>query len=221
MTTLNPAVTTTYTSSEEQTLTYTSAATQTYYGSTTGTALIQAPIDLPPKVIGFVAPKGKCSEYTYPVTVTSGTILNVGMTSTNPANVYLLPTYTYQTSPDGCELTVPTLLFEANFTAYTLRWTAPEAGVFYIILTGPTTIIMLTDQGSSQPVKEPANMTYASSTLTSFQDYLSTSTASYTTTSTRPLYLQPQTLSGLQILTFLGLIACFGLGEIVVWRRKS
>jgi len=221
---LSPAATTTYTVSEERTVTDTSFGTQIYYGSTTETALIQAPIDLPAKVVGFVAPKGKCSQYTYPVTVTSGSNLNLEMTSTYPANIYLLPTYAYQTSPDGCELTVPVpvLLFQANFTAYTLHWTAPETGTFYIILTGPTTIIMLTDEGSSQPVNELANITYAASTQTSLQDYESTtlSTVTYTTTSNQPFDIQPQTIPGLEALTVLGLIVCLSIGMFAVAHRR-
>ena len=223
MTNLNQSLTTTYTVSEENTVTSTSAITQTYYASTTGMALIQAPINLPPEVVGFAAPKGKCSQYTYPVSVKSGTILNVEITSTYPANVYLLPSYTYQTSSDGCEITLPAeaLVFQANFTTYTLRWTAPETGVFYIILTGPTTVILLTDQGSSQPVNEPENITYASSTSTSFQDYLFTTTATYLTESAHPLYLQPQSLLGLEILGLLGLIACAGALVVALIRKRK
>jgi hypothetical protein len=181
--------TTTYTTSQETTLTYTSAATtQIYYASTQRSTLVQTPIDLPPKVVGFIAPKGRCSQYTYPVTVLSGTILDIKVTAAQPINVYLLPTYQFLTSPNGCTVTVTPLLFEANFTAYTLHWVAPANGVFYIILTGPTTIIMLTDQGSSQPTQKLANVTYATSTETSFEPYLSTSTSIYTATMTTPFY---------------------------------
>jgi len=221
---LSPAATTAYTALNDTVLTYTSAATQTYYRSTMGTALIQAPIDLPPKVVGFIAPKGRCSQYTYPLTVTSGSVLNLQLTSTNPANMYLLPTYAYETSPDGCELTVPAsaLLFQTNFTAYTLRWTAPENGMFYIILTGPTTVITLTDEGSSQPVLEPSNITYALSTQTSVQDYVSTrlSTATYTATSMQPFYLQKQTRAALGVLTLLGLIACLSVTVFAEAQRR-
>lgn len=223
MTTMNSAVTTTYTSSQEQTVTYTSAGIQTYYGSTTGTALIQAPIDLSPIVVGFLAPEGKCSQYTYPLTVISGSVLNVEMTSTNPANMYLLPTNAYETSPDGCQLAAPAaLLFQANFTEYTLRWTAPASGTFYIILTGPTTVIMLTDAGSSQPVQELANITYATSTQTSFQGYAVTglSTETYTTTSNQPFYVQPENLPSVGILGLLGLLACLGLVVILLVRMR-
>jgi len=220
---LSSASTTIYTSSEQQILTYSSATTHTYYGSKTGTALVQAPLDLSPKVVGFMAPKGKCSQYTYPVTLSSGATLNMAITSTHAANVYLLPTYAYQTSADGCDLTLPTpaLTFQANFTAYTLRWTAPESGTFYIILTGPTTVIMLTDVGSSQPVNELTNVTYAMSTQTSFQDYAFTSldAVTYTTTSNPPLSTQPQTVPRPDPLTLLTLVACIGAAVIVALLR--
>jgi hypothetical protein len=226
MSALKAPATNTYTSMEEETLTYASTATQTYYGSTTGTALVQAPLDLPAKVVGFMTPKGKCSQYTYAVTVHSGSILNIEVTSTNPANLYLLPTYTYQTSANGCELTAPTneLAFQGNFTEYTLRWTAPEGGTFYIILTGPTTVIMLEDAGSSQPVKELANMTYAMSTETSFQNYAvkNQSVLTFTTTSNQPLDLQqPPTLLGLEFLTLFGLVVCLAITGIDVAKGRS
>jgi hypothetical protein len=226
MSALNSSSTNTYTSLEEQTLTHTSTTTQTYYGSTTGMALVQTPLDLSAKVVGFMAPKGKCSQYIYPVIAPSGSTLNIRVTSTNPANLYLLPTYTYQTSADGCELTAPTtdLVFQSNFTDYTLRWTAPEGGTFYIILTGPTTVIMLTDAGSSQPVKELANMTYAMSTETSFQNYAVTSQSvlTYTTTSNQPLNThQRPTAWGLEILTLFGLGACLAVTAIgIVLTRR-
>ena len=182
-----PFATTTYTTSHETTLTYASAAsTQTYYSYTRRNALIPTPIDLPSKVVGFVALKGKCSQYTYPLTVTSGTILNVKLTANQPINVYLLSTYQFQTLPDGCKLAVTPLLFEANFTTYTLHWVATSNEVLYIILTGPTAIVTLTDQGSSQPVQELANVTYATSTQTEFQPIVSISTAIYTATTTTP-----------------------------------
>ena len=222
MTNLNQSLTTTYTVSEENTVTSTSAIIQTYYGSTTGMALIQAPINLPPEVVGFAAPKGKCSQYTYPVSVKSGTILNVEMTSTYPANVYLLPSYTYQTSSDGCEITLPAeaLVFQANFTTYTLQWTAPENGTFYILLTGPNTIIIMNDQGSTKPVQQDATITYATSTETNFNDYSSTSTTTYTTTSidAHPLYLQPPTLSSLEIVGLL--VTCLGIILVAVLSRR-
>ena len=167
-----------------------------------------------------MAPKGKCSQYTLPVTVTSGSILNLKMTSTNPANLYLLPTYTFQTSPNGCSLVGGALLTASNFTAYTLRWTAPEDGVFYILFTGSTTVIMLDDGGSTHPVKQNATITYATSTETNLKDYSSTSTTTYTTTSidAQPLYLQPPTLTSLEIVGLL--IAVLGITLVAVFRRR-
>ncbi len=220
LTTLTPNQSTSYTTSQETTLTATSIVLRTYFGSTQGTALVQTPMNLPPKVIGFMAPKGKCSQYTLPVTVTSGSILNLKMTSTNPANLYLLPTYTFQTSPNGCSLVGGALLTASNFTAYTLRWTAPEDGVFYILFIGPTTIIMLDDGGSTHPIKQNATLTYATSTETNLIDYSSTSTTTYTTTSidAQPLYLQPPTLTSLEIVGLL--IAVLGITLIAVFRRR-
>ena len=211
---------TTYTTSAETTITTTSIALQTYFGSTEGAELVQVPMNLPPKGIGFIAPKGKCSEDTLPVPVTAGTILNLEVTSTNPANLYLLPTYVFQTSPNGCNLLGSALLSASNFTAYTVHWTAPEDGTFYILLTGPNTIIILNDQGSTKPVEQDASITYATSTETNFNDYSSTSTATYTTTTinAHPLYLQPPTLSSLEIVALL--IACLGITLVAVFSRR-
>jgi hypothetical protein len=165
-----------------------------------------------------MAPKGRCSQYVYPVTLANGAVLNLKIASTYPANVYLLSTYTYQSSADGCELTSPAsaLRFQANFTDYTLHWTAPESGTFYVVLTGPTTIIMLRDAGSSQPVEGPANITYAVSTETSFQDYKVTSLdhVTYTTTSSQPFDVQPRTFQGLEALALFGLIASLGVAIV-------
>jgi hypothetical protein len=121
--------------------------------------------------------------------------------STNPANLYLLPTYVFQISPNGCNLLGSAILSASNFTAYTMHWTSPEDGAFYILLTGPNTIIILNDQGSTYPVKLIAKIAYATSTETNFNDYSSTITTTYTstTTDTKPLYLQPPTLSSLEI----------------------
>ena len=220
VTPLNQAATTTYTSSTVQTLTYASAVAQTFYASTTGIALVQTPMDLTPKIIGFMAPAGKCSQFAYPVTVKAGSILNVGLTSTNPANVYLLPTYVYQTSSDGCVVTAPALLFDANFTTYTLHWAAPGDGVFYIVLTGPTAIIMLRDEGSTQPVQQLENMTYASSTSTSLDDYFLTNTVAYTNMLTHPLYFQPQTLPGLWVLASLLIAVSLGFAGLLIVRGR-
>ena len=220
LTTLTSNHSTTYTTYTATTLTTTSALMQTYFGSTKGTTLVQTPMDLPPRVIGFVAPKGKCSQYTLPLTVTSGSILNLKLTSNNPTNLYLLPTYTFQTSPDGCTLIGGAILTVNNFTSYTLHWTAPADGPFYIIFTGPTTIIMLSDAGSTQADKQDATVTYATSTETNLIDYTSTSTTTYTTTttSTTPLYLQPPTPSSLGIVGLV--IAILGIILVAVFRRR-
>jgi len=220
LTTLTSNHSTSYTTSEETTLTATSVVLRTYFGSTKGTTIVQAPMGLPPRVIGFMAPKGKCSQFTLPVTVTSGSILNLKLTSSNPANLYLLPTNTLQTSPDGCSLVGSAILTESNFTAYTLHWVAPEDGVFYLVFTGPTTIIMLSDGGSTHAVKQNGTVTFATSTETNFNDYSSTSTTSYTTTitSASPLYLQPPTLPSLGIVGLI--IAILGIILIAIFRRR-
>ncbi|MGA3108832.1 MAG: hypothetical protein ABSD99_05165 [Candidatus Bathyarchaeia archaeon] len=220
LTTLTSSHSTGYTTSEETTLTATSVVLRTYFGSTKGTTIVQAPMDLPPKVIGFVAPKGKCSQYTLPVTLTSDSILNLKMTSTNPANLYLLPTYTFQTSADGCSLVGGAILTESNFTDYTMHWVAPEDGVFYLLVTGPTTTIMLSDGGSTHPVKQNGTVTFATSTETNFNDYSSTSTTIYTTTitSASPLYLQLPTLPSLGIVGLA--IAGLAIILIAIFRRR-
>jgi hypothetical protein len=220
LTTLTSSHSTSYTMSEETTLTATSVVLRTYFGSTKGTTLVQAPMGLPPRVIGFMAPKGKCSQFTLPVTVTFGSILNLKLTSSNPANLYLIPTYTFQTSPDGCSLVGSALLTKSNFTVYTMHWVAPEDGVFYLIFTGPTTIIMLSDGGSTHPVKQNGTVTFATSTETNLLDYSSTSTTTYTTTitSASPLYVQAPTLSGLEIVGIA--IACLAIILVAIFRRR-
>ncbi len=220
LTTLTSIHSTSYKTSEETTVTATSVVLRTYFGSTQGTTIVQAPMNLSPRVIGFVAPKGKCSQFVLPVSVTSGSILNLKMTSNNPANLYLLPTYTFQTSTDGCNLVGSALFTASNFTAYTLRWTAPMGGVFYLLLTGPTTIIMLSDGGSTHPVKQNGTVTFATSTETNLIDYASTSTTTYTATTVNkgPLYLQPPTLPSLELVGVL--IVCLGLILVVASRRR-
>jgi hypothetical protein len=220
LTTLTSNHSTTYTTSATTTLTTTSALMRTYFGSTKATTLAQTPMGLPPRVIGFMAPKGKCSQFTLPVTVTSGSILNLKLTSSNPANLYLLATYTFQTSPDECSLVGGAILAVSNFTTYTLHWVAPEDGVFYLLLTGPTTIIMLSDGGSTHPVKQNGTVAFATSTETNLNDYSSTSTTIYTTTTTSisPLYLQPPTLPTLGIVGLA--IACLAIILIAIFRRR-
>jgi len=209
-----------YTTSAQTTITTTSAVLRTYFGSTEGMAIVQVPLEVPPRVIGFVAAKGKCSQFTLPVTVTSGSILNLEMTSNTPANLYLLPTYPFQTSPNGCSVVGGATLTVSNFTEYTLHWTAPENGTFYLLFTGPTTIIILNDQGSTQPAERNATVSYATSTETNFNEYSSTGTTTYTTTTTDPtsLYLQSPTLYSLEIVALL--IAFLGIVLVGVLKRR-
>ena len=177
---------------EAITATFNDVSLQTYFGSTIGTTTAGSPLNIPPRGIGLIAPKGKCAEFSLPVSVTSGSTLSVAMTSSEPANLYLLPTYTFQASPNGCSISGNTILSETNFTAYKLNWTAPENGTVYLIFTGPTTVIILMDHGSTRPVQEMANITYASSTETSSWVYSSTTTTIYTiTTPTAPSYYLP------------------------------
>ena len=140
------------TTTDTKTLNNNVVSTETYFGSTSGFTTIQSPLALAPRGIGFIAPEGKCAQFSLPISVISGTTLNVAMTSSKPANLYLLPTYTYQLSLDGCSIIGNTILSENNFTTYRLHWTAPENGTFYFIFTGPTTIIILMDRGSTKPV---------------------------------------------------------------------
>jgi len=200
-----PIATTTYVTSEgTTTATYTSTAFDTSFVSTTGTMAVQAPMSIPSQGVGFMAPKGKCSQFTMPLTVKSGTNLNLELTSTNPANLYLIPRNTFQTSSNGCDLIGGSLLTENNFTAYTLHWTAPEDGTVYLLLTGPNTIIILRNHGSTDSVEQLTTVTYAR-TETSLNLYSSTNIANYTTTKTSASqpYLPPQLGFELSIITFL------------------
>lgn len=218
---VNPNSSTTYSTSKEATITYSSAVMRTDYASTKGTALVQVPLNLPPQGIGFLAVNGKCSQDILPVTVTNGTTLNLELTSTNPANLYLLPTYTFHTSANGCDLLDSSILAVTNFTDYALHWTAPEAGTLYLLLTGPTTVVILKDNGSTYPVKEQnANITYAVSTETNFNDYSSTITTTYTTSSlnARPLYLQPPALSASETIGLVILI--LGIIGVAVFKER-
>jgi len=178
-----PVTNTTYVTSERMTTaTYTSTAFDTSFVSTTGTMMVQTPMSIPPQAVGFMAPKGKCSQFTMPLTVKPGTRLDLELTSANPANLYLLPTNTFQTSSDGCSLIGNSLLTENNFTAYTLQWTATEDGTVYLLLTGPNTIIILRNYGSTVSVQQFATVTYAN-TETNLNLYSSTNIENYTTTS--------------------------------------
>jgi hypothetical protein len=176
-----PASTQSLITSTEKTTTYDLVSAKTSYISTTGFTTDQTPLDLTPRGIGFVAPNGKCAQFSLPLTVTTGTRLNMAMTSSEPANLYLLRNYTFQSSPNQCNIVGDLVLSETNFTAYTLHWTAPENGTFYLIFTGPTTIIVLMDHGSTKPDPEIANITYATTEISSWVDS-SIITTTYTTT---------------------------------------
>jgi hypothetical protein len=166
--------------------------------------MVQIPVSIPSQGVGFMAPKGKCSQFTMPLNVKSGTSVNLELTSTNPANLYLLPTDQFQTSSNGCNLVGSSLLTENNFTAYTLQWTATEDGPVYLLLTGPNTVIILRDHGSTEPVEQLATMTYAS-TETNLNLFSSINIANYTTTKTSASqpYLPPSLTVELSIVAFL------------------
>jgi len=174
----------------EATATYTSTSMKTYFGSTTGPTVVQEPVNFSSRVIGFIAPKGKCAQFSLPVTVTLNTTLNVQMASNNPANFYLLPSYVLQPSSNSCGIVGNAILTALNFTQYVLHWTAQADGTIYFIFTGPTTVIMLTDHGSVKPVLQTGNVTFATSTETNVQVYSQTGTTIYKNTATPPLYLQ-------------------------------
>jgi len=200
-----PVVTTTYVTSERTTVaTFTSTAFDTSFVSTTGTIPVQTPMDIPSQAVGFMAPNGKCGQFTMPLTVESGTNLKLELTSTNPANLYLLPTNQFQTSSNGCDLIGSSLLTENNFTAYTLHWTATEDGTVYLLLTGPSTVIILRNLGSTNLVEQLATVTYAN-TETNLNLYSSTNIVNYTTTTTSASqpYLPPQLDFEVSIVTFL------------------
>jgi len=191
---------------------YTSTAFDTSLVSTTGTMVVDTPVNIPPKGVGFMAPRGKCSQFLLPVTVSPGVTLNLRLTSTNPANLYLLANETYQTSANGCALLGSSLLAENNFTAYTLHWTATQNDTVYLLLTGPSTILILADDGSSQAVQELATRTYASIEI-NLDVYSSATVVDYTTSTTvaipaGPYYrsLQPFELSLMTLIAALGSI---------------
>jgi hypothetical protein len=212
---------TTSLATHEINLTYTSQVFTTYFGSTLGTTVGKAPLNFPSRGIGFVALKGECSEYSLPVTVSRGTQLNVRMTASQPANFYLLPSYMFATSLNGCIVTTASLLVSENFTAFTLHWTAPQQGTFYFVFTGPTAVIILVNDGSVDPTEQAANLTYAKSTETSFSVYTSTSTTSYTTTSAAPPFaLQPGARDDLPILALAAILAILASVLLLYARKK-
>ena len=203
--------------SNENTLTYTTTSMKTYFTSTSGTTTAQLPAAFPPRGIGFVAPKGRCAEFSLPVSVTLGTTLNVQMTSNLPTNLYLLPTYVFQVSPNGCIITGNVILSVSNFTAYTLHWSAPEDGTFYLIFTAPTTVLILMDHGSTKPVTQKANITIAASTETSDWLYSATTIQTYTiTTTAEPFYLQPSEQYG----PLVGVVILLGITLILLMKRE-
>jgi len=198
------ASTTDVTYGQTTTATYTSASFEMSVVSATGTMTVQSPMSIPPQGIGFMAPKGKCSQSLVPLVVNDATRLNLELTSTNPANLYLISTAQFQTSSNGCDLIGSSLLAENNFTAYTLRWNATEAGTVYLLLTGPNTIIILRNHGSTESVQQIATVT-RTNTETSLNVYSSTEVANYTTSTTNgsQLYLPPSLSSGISFVVFL------------------
>jgi len=186
---------------------YTSTAYSTYFGSMNGTVVSQQPARLQPVGFGFITAKGKCSQFSYPVTVTTGTVLNAQITANNPINVYLLPAYDFQLSPDGCSIIGATILAENNFTSYLLHWTAPSDGTFYLIFTGPNAVVILTDDGSWKPIPQTQMVSVATSTETNNMPYSATTTETYTTTTVTPFYLQPTTNYLVTVAAIMGLIA--------------
>jgi len=143
--------------------------------------MVQKPMSISPLGVGFMAPTGKCSQDTVPLVVNAGTKLSLELTSANPANLFLLPSATYQISPNGCDLIGSSLLAVKNFTDYKLQWTATDAGTVYLLLTGPNTIIIMRDVGSTQSVREFATVTYTR-TETRLNLQSTTGITNYTTT---------------------------------------
>jgi hypothetical protein len=179
----------------EMTLTYGSANMRTYFESSIGTTLAGQPLNLPTRVIGFMTPAGKCSVYSLPVTVTSGTILSMKITANNHVNLYLFSDFPPGGWPTVCKEKGGMLNVD-NFTDYTLRWTAPKNGTFYLVFTGPTAIILLTDVGSIKPIEQTATMTVPMGTETKFTLSTLTTAATSTMTISTPLYIQTTSLDG-------------------------
>lgn len=151
--------------------------------------MVQKPLNIAPEGVGFITAKGKCGQDTIPLTVKSGAKLSLQLTSGNPANLYLLPSPTYQTSSNGCNLIGSSLLAANNFTDYTLHWTAAENGTIYLLLTGPNTIIIMRDLGSTESIQQFATSTYARTetelelqSAANLENYTTTTVASHTST---------------------------------------
>lgn len=205
----------------EATVTYTSTSMSTHFRSTTGPTVVQEPVNFSSRVIGFIAPKGKCAEFSLPVTVTSNTTLNVEMSSNSPANFYLLPTYPPQASSNTCSIPGDAILTALNFTQFLLHWTAQADGTFYFIFTGPTTVIVLADRGSVKPILKTGIVTFATSTQTNLQIYAETTTTSYTDNATPPVYLQLTAQYAPTVAIIVALLSAilFALG--ISWRFSS
>jgi len=172
------------------TISYTSTTFSTYFGSTNRTIISEQITRVLPVGFGFMTVKGKCSQFSYPLTVTSGTKLNILMQANSPVNPYLLPANAFQLSPNGCIVISDALMVENNFTDYTLHWTATEDGTFYLIFTGQTATVILMDHGSTKPVSQTGTVTVATSTETSNLLYSTATTETYTTATLTPFYLQ-------------------------------
>jgi len=197
------------------TMSYTSTSYSTYFGSTNGTIISQESARVQPVGFGFVTVKGKCSQFSYPVTTTSGTRLNVQIQANSPVNLYVLPTYDFQLSPNGCTVIGNTLLAENNFTTYLLHWTAPSDGTFYLIVTGSNAIVILMDDGSVKPVSQTGTVTVATSTEMGEVPYSTTTTETYKAATVSPFYLQPTNDYALII----GVVALL-LGILLISIRK-
>ena len=99
---IGPSTTSTEVKSFDNTLTYTSSNVQTQYGTTQAMISAETAFSFQPEVIGVMAPQGKCAVFSLPVTVKSGTSLNIEMTSNQPANFYLFPSYPSAGWPSQC-----------------------------------------------------------------------------------------------------------------------
>jgi hypothetical protein len=163
-----------------------------------------------------------------PLTVQSGVTINLDLTSTNPANLYLLPNDTYSLSSNGCNLLGGSLVAKSNFTAFTLHWTATEASTMYLLLTGPSTVIILMNHGSGQAIEQLVATTYAN-TETNLNVYSSTAMTNYTTSTTIPISytynLPPQqlqlTLVAIAFSIGAMLLLGFKKGFLMLWRFKK
>ena len=200
----------------ETTLTYSSANMETYFGSSVGTTLAGQPLNIPSRVIGFVAPAGRCSVYSVPITAASGTILSMKITANNPVNLYVFSDYPSGGWPSACKVS-GSILSVDNFTDYALHWTAPENGTFYLVFTGPTATILLTDIASMKPIEQTATMTYPTNTETKLTFYTSTTSATSTMTVTTPLYLQSASANGVLIV---GIVMALLVAALLLLSRR-